>query len=68
MAVDVALLTVRGDRLHTLLVRRTEHPHRGRFALPGAFVGMRESLEAAARRVLWWIRRASPSRPCSARP
>jgi 8-oxo-dGTP diphosphatase len=52
VAVDVALLTVRGDRLHTLLVRRDEHPHRGRFALPGTFVGMRESLEAAARRVL----------------
>ncbi|GMV15025.1 MAG: NUDIX domain-containing protein [Myxococcales bacterium] len=52
VAVDVALLTVRGERLHTLLVRRAEHPHRGRHALPGGFVGMRESLEAAARRVL----------------
>lgn len=52
VAVDVALLTVRGDRLATLLVRRAEHPHRGRFALPGGFVGMSESLDAAARRVL----------------
>ena len=52
VAVDVALLTVRRERLCTLLVRRAEHPHRGRFALPGGFVGMRESLDAAARRVL----------------
>lgn len=52
VAVDVALLTVRDERLHTLLVRRAEHPHRGRFALPGGFVGMHESLDAAARRVL----------------
>ncbi len=52
VAVDVALLTVRGDRLSTLLVRRSEHPHRGRFGLPGGFVGMSESLDAAARRAL----------------
>jgi 8-oxo-dGTP diphosphatase len=52
VAVDVALLTVLGGSLRALLVRRPKHPARGRWALPGGFVGSRESLEAAAARVL----------------
>ena len=52
VAVDVALVSSSGGALHTLLVRRAEHPHRGRWALPGGFVGMDEPLEAAAARVL----------------
>lgn len=52
VAVDVALVSVRDGSLMTLLVQRAEHPQRGRFALPGGFVGMDESLDAAARRVL----------------
>lgn len=52
VAVDVALLTVIEDALRVLVVRRDEHPHKGRWALPGGFVAMDESLEAAARRVL----------------
>ncbi|MFM2418692.1 MAG: hypothetical protein RL385_3415 [Pseudomonadota bacterium] len=52
VAVDVSLLAVRGGRLVTWLVRRPEHPHRGRYALPGGFVRMGESLDAAAQRVL----------------
>jgi len=52
VAVDVALFTVSGDSLRTLLVRRSEPPQAGRWALPGGFVGMDESLDAAAARVL----------------
>jgi 8-oxo-dGTP diphosphatase len=52
LAVDVALLTIRDGALHTVLVRRTEHPHRGRYQLPGVFVGVRESLDRAAERAL----------------
>lgn len=52
VAVDVSLLAVRGDKLVTWLVRRNEHPHRGRWALPGGFVRMHESLDDAAARVL----------------
>ncbi len=52
VAVDVALISVVDEQLETLVLCRTEHPHRGRHALPGGFVGLRESLEAAARRVL----------------
>jgi 8-oxo-dGTP diphosphatase len=52
VAVDVVLLTVADDALRTLLVRRTEQPQLGRWALPGTFVRMDESLDAAAARAV----------------
>ena len=52
VAVDVALLSVAEGALWTVLLHRAEHPHRGRYALPGGFVGMREALDSAAARVL----------------
>jgi 8-oxo-dGTP diphosphatase len=52
VAVDVVLLTVRDEALWTLLGRRVDHPARDRWALPGGFVGIDESLDAAADRVL----------------
>jgi len=52
VTVDVALVTVDEHRLRALLIRRTEHPDRGKWSLPGGFVGMDESLDAAAARVL----------------
>jgi 8-oxo-dGTP diphosphatase len=52
VTVDVVLLTVRDGALWTLLGRRVDHPAKGRWALPGGFVGMDESLDAAAARVL----------------
>ncbi|HTS82418.1 MAG TPA: NUDIX domain-containing protein [Myxococcaceae bacterium] len=52
VAVDVALLSAAEGALWTVLLRRSEHPHRGRYALPGGFVGIREPLDVAAARVL----------------
>lgn len=52
VAVDVVLLTVSEGALRTLLIRRTEQPARGAWSLPGGFVGMAESLDVAAARVL----------------
>lgn len=52
VAVDVALITVLEGSLHALAVRRPESPYKGRFALPGGFLGMKESLDQAAARVL----------------
>ncbi|HZJ53190.1 MAG TPA: NUDIX domain-containing protein [Myxococcaceae bacterium] len=52
VAVDVALLSVSEGALWTVLLHRSEHPHRGRYALPGGFVGIREPLGGAAARVL----------------
>ena len=52
VAVDVVLLTVRDDAIRALLGRRDDHPDRGRWALPGSFLRIDESLDAAATRVL----------------
>lgn len=52
VAVDVALITAAGSRLHTVLVRRANHPGKGRWALPGTFVRLDESLDEAAARAL----------------
>jgi 8-oxo-dGTP diphosphatase len=52
VAVDVALLAVFEGHLETVLVTRADHPFRGSLALPGGFVRMDESLDAAATRLL----------------
>jgi 8-oxo-dGTP diphosphatase len=52
VAVDVVLITVRDGAILALLGRRDDHPHRGRWALPGSFLRIDESLDAAASRVL----------------
>ncbi|MCM1120313.1 MAG: NUDIX hydrolase [bacterium] len=56
VTVDTLIFTVdRGgdeDHLQILLTRRTDHPYMGRWAIPGGFVGMEESVEQAAVRKL----------------
>ncbi len=52
VAVDVALLSVHEGKLRVLLHRRDAQPQAGRWALPGGFVRLDESLDDAARRVL----------------
>lgn len=52
LAVDVVLLTVVDDGLRTVLIQRTGQPQRGAWSLPGGFVHIDESLDAAAQRVL----------------
>jgi 8-oxo-dGTP diphosphatase len=52
VTVDVALLSTFEGALYALVVKRAEHPSRGRWALPGGFVRMQESLDAAAVRIL----------------
>jgi 8-oxo-dGTP diphosphatase len=52
VTVDVAPMTTLGDALYVFLVRRADHPAKGKWALAGGFVGMKESLDAAAERVL----------------
>lgn len=52
VTVDVALLSAFDGALSTLVLERSAHPFKGRFALPGGFVAMDESLDAAADRVL----------------
>lgn len=52
VTVDVVVLTVAEGALRTIVYERAEHPGRGKFALPGGFVRMTESLDDAAARVL----------------
>lgn len=52
VAVDVVVLTVEGGALKVVVYQRNEHPARGKYALPGGFVKIDESLDDAARRLL----------------
>lgn len=52
LAVDVVLISAGPQGLVTLLTRRAEAPQQGRWALPGGFVGLDESLEDTVARVL----------------
>lgn len=52
VAVDTIVFSFRDAMLHVLLGRRPDAPFAGAWALPGAFVGPDESLEAAAARAL----------------
>jgi len=52
VTVDLVILTASHYQLWALLLPRDAHPFKGAWALPGGFVGMNESLEDAAKRVL----------------
>ena len=52
VTVDIAVFTVDAGRLAVALVRRADWPHAGKWALPGGFVGIDESLKRAAWREL----------------
>jgi 8-oxo-dGTP diphosphatase len=52
VTVDIVIFTIRDEQLKLLLIRRAGEPYRGKWALPGGFVGMDEDLEQAARREL----------------
>lgn len=52
VTVDLALLTIIDGAPAALLKRRDDHPYNDHWALPGSFVRIDESLDAAAKRVL----------------
>ncbi len=52
VTVDVVLLTVRDQALEVVLLKRSEHPALGPMTLPGSFVGIDESLDTAAERLM----------------
>jgi len=52
--VDVVIFTVRDEQLHVLLVKRSEHPAKNQWALPGGFIDPEKDscIEDCARRKL----------------
>ena len=52
VTTDIVIFTIRQDELKVLLIKRALPPFQGRWALPGGFVNLDESLEAGARREL----------------
>ena len=52
ITVDLVLFTVNENRLKVMLVKRAEEPFRNDWSLPGGFIKVGESLDAAAQRVL----------------
>ena len=52
VTVDLVIFTIADDDLKVLLIRRAGEPFKNRWALPGGFVEIDESLEKAAAREL----------------
>lgn len=52
VTVDLVIFTIADNDLKVLLIRRGGEPFKGRWALPGGFVEIGESLETAAAREL----------------
>lgn len=50
VAVDLLVFTIEEERLKLLMIEREEEPFAGKLALPGVFVGIDETLDAAAKR------------------
>ena len=53
-SVDLVIFTLQEQQLKVLLVERGEHPHKGRWALPGGFIDLKRDrdLDATATRKL----------------
>ncbi len=52
ITVDVVILTIKDNKLMVLLVKRTNEPFKGRWAIPGGFIRLSENLDEAALRIL----------------
>jgi 8-oxo-dGTP diphosphatase len=52
LTVDIVIFSIHDDNLHVLLVQRGKEPFLGKWALPGGFVNIDESLVSAAKREL----------------
>jgi len=52
VTVDIVIFTIKDKDLKVLLVKRGIEPFKGKWAIPGGFVHLNESLEEAAEREL----------------
>ncbi|MDQ7822494.1 MAG: NUDIX domain-containing protein [Candidatus Eremiobacteraeota bacterium] len=53
VTVDMVIFTIQDDELKVLLAKRKNWPYKDRWAIPGGFVRMKESLDDAAKRELY---------------
>lgn len=53
VTVDIVIFTIQNEDLKILLVKRKHWPYKDRWATPGGFVKMKESLDDAAKRELY---------------
>lgn len=53
VTADLAVFTIKNSKLSLLLVKRGGHPEKGKWALPGGFVNIDESIDDAASRELY---------------
>lgn len=53
VAVDVLIFDVNNDKLNVLLIKISQGPYKKKWALPGGLVQINETLDEAAKRVLW---------------
>ncbi|MCR4327506.1 MAG: NUDIX hydrolase [Nanoarchaeota archaeon] len=52
VTADIVIFTIEKEKLKVLLVKRDLNPYKGKWALPGGFVRINESLDDAAKREL----------------
>ena len=52
VTTDIVIFTLRDQQLKVLLIKRKGTPYKGKWALPGGFVGIDEDLEQSAKREL----------------
>ncbi len=52
VSVDAAVFTLSGNKVRLLLIKRKNEPFKGKWALPGGFVGIDEELDDAVAREL----------------
>ena len=52
VTTDIVIFTMRDERLQLLLIKRREAPYRGKWALPGGFLQIKETIDECAVREL----------------
>jgi len=53
VTVDIVIFTIKRDNICVLLIKRKYPPYKGRWAIPGGFIGYNEPLVEAAKRELF---------------
>src|SRR3989339_1581109 len=53
VTVDIVIFTIRKKKLEVLLIQRGHEPFKDKWAIPGGFIRLSETLDEAAKRVLY---------------